>query len=101
MIANAEGASFIILTHNPDIMLWLPDNAADIVLCGHTHGGQVYMPFNMEFRFMRSDILPKEGYKYGYHYYKNKNRMFITCGLGCSFMPIRFKTTAEIVFVHF
>ncbi len=31
--------------HTPDITLDLPDRGVDLFLCGHTHGGQVRLPF--------------------------------------------------------
>jgi predicted MPP superfamily phosphohydrolase len=34
----------LILCHNPDIAPFLPDNSVDLLLCGHTHGGQVRIP---------------------------------------------------------
>lgn len=98
--AAERGAEVVLLTHNPDATTFLPDNCCNIILCGHTHGGQVYMPFNLEFKLLRKDILPKKGYKYGLCNYEGKNRLYISSGAGCSFMPIRFRTTAEIVYVH-
>lgn len=88
---------FIILTHNPDISINLPklDNL-DIILAGHTHGGQIKTPFNIEFRFLKKDILPKKKIFYGNHVY-NGNKMYITSGIGCTFLPMRLKSEAEIV----
>jgi predicted MPP superfamily phosphohydrolase len=34
----------IVLAHNPDTFAQLHDSRADLVLSGHTHGGQVYLP---------------------------------------------------------
>jgi predicted MPP superfamily phosphohydrolase len=34
----------LILCHNPDIVSFLPENNVDLLLCGHTHGGQVRIP---------------------------------------------------------
>lgn len=34
----------VIATHEPDLLLDLPENCADVVLLGHTHGGQIRLP---------------------------------------------------------
>lgn len=34
----------IVLCHNPDVVRFLPEQNKDLVLCGHTHGGQVRIP---------------------------------------------------------
>ncbi|NLF39543.1 hypothetical protein GX586_08870 [bacterium] len=38
------GAFRLALTHHPDNALWLKDHDADLVLAGHTHGGQNALP---------------------------------------------------------
>jgi predicted MPP superfamily phosphohydrolase len=37
-------ACAILLSHSPEIVLELPDDRFDLVLCGHTHGGQLCLP---------------------------------------------------------
>lgn len=34
----------LVLSHNPDILQFLPQTSFDVLLCGHTHGGQVRIP---------------------------------------------------------
>lgn len=44
-LAGAEGADLVILlSHTPDILDESEVEAADLVLCGHTHGGQLTLP---------------------------------------------------------
>lgn len=96
--ASQNGYKYIILTHNPDIMTELPYvSNITAILAGHTHGGQVRIPFNIEFTVLKKDILPKKGIYYGLHDY-NGMKLYITSGIGCSLMPIRFRSKAEIVF---
>jgi len=98
--------SIIILEHNPDIVTYLQKSfeKADrttLVLSGHTHGGQCSLPFNMEFLLLRKDILPKKGYKYGLFDYCKNCKLYISCGIGESFLPIRFGTTPEIAIIDY
>jgi hypothetical protein len=39
------GVPTLLLVHNPDFMELLPGTAVDVGLAGHTHGGQVSLPF--------------------------------------------------------
>lgn len=95
--AKNEKKLLILLTHNPDISINIPylDNLK-IMLTGHTHGGQIQVPFNIEFRLLKKDILPKKRIFYGKHVV-NKNNIYISSGIGCTFLPMRLKSTAEIV----
>jgi predicted MPP superfamily phosphohydrolase len=43
-----EGACVILLAHSPEIVKELPPNQYDLVLCGHTHGGQLCLPGGRE-----------------------------------------------------
>jgi len=42
--AIPSSISRVVLCHNPGIMQFLPESSVDLVLCGHTHGGQVRIP---------------------------------------------------------
>src|ERR1041384_5908469 len=44
----------ILLAHNPDTKELVADHAWDLMLCGHTHGGQVLLP-GVGTRFVRSE----------------------------------------------
>lgn len=102
---EAEGRDkpLVLLTHNPDSVRHMCENADKMknvaVISGHTHGGQIKTPFNIEYTLIRHDVLPKEGIAYGMHNYKGIN-LYISSGLGCSALPMRYKSTAEVVVVE-
>ena len=94
--ANEGNKRFVLLTHNPDMALHIDSQKApDIMLAGHTHGGQMKIPFNIEFALLKKDILPKKKIFYGEKDY-NGIKMYITSGIGCSGVPFRFRSVAEI-----
>ncbi len=42
--ARGDDAATVLLCHHPDVAGLLPPGRFDLVLCGHTHGGQVVLP---------------------------------------------------------
>lgn len=85
----------IAFSHNPDLVLTLPTKKVDYFLCGHFHGGQIWMPFNLEFKIMRREKLCKMGYRRGLHKINGVN-IYINRGLGNVIFPFRFISRPEI-----
>lgn len=89
--------AYILLSHNPDIVLHLPEDLpfkVDSIISGHIHGGQIRTPFKLEF-LLRKDELPQQGIISGIHDI-NKIKLFISKGLGCVFLPFRFCCRPEV-----
>jgi predicted MPP superfamily phosphohydrolase len=63
------------------------------MLAGHTHGGQVQMPFVGPLVAASK----RSGQYYGGHYFDNGHHLFITTGIGTSLFPMRFRVPPEIV----
>lgn len=89
---NSE-AYTIVLTHAPDIFDDLYLNQTDLVLAGHSHGPQIYVPFFE--MFYRIDGAKK--YSHGKHT-KQGTTLDITNGVGLSENSTRFNSNAEVVF---
>jgi predicted MPP superfamily phosphohydrolase len=89
----------IAFSHNPDIVLYLNKEITDYFLCGHFHGGQIWMPFGLEFRIMRSEKLCKMGYRRGLHKINGIN-VYISRGLGNVVFPFRFLSLPEIAVIQ-
>lgn len=74
----------IILTHNPDTVYKYTEPTNFITLTGHTHGGQIRIPF------LYKKVIPtKASFDKGIHKTKN-GPVFVTSGLGEVDLPMRF-----------
>lgn len=90
--AEAESA-VIVLAHNPDLIYELPPGKIDVFLAGHTHGGQVRLPF-IGALGDSWNRLPKKFYK-GLSRW-GKTQMFVTSGIGESGFGVRFFNPPQI-----
>lgn len=85
----------VLICHNPDTILHFGgDEHVDFMLSGHFHAGQLKMPFRLEFARLRSDILPRKKVVEGVFEYKGTT-FFISRGLGCNAIPVRFGAIPE------
>ena len=85
----------ILLAHEPDIFVRVPERVA-LTLAGHTHGGQVRIPFLWP-RFVPSAY----GARFAYGHIVEQNRhMIVSGGIGTSQLPIRIGVPPEIVRVE-
>jgi predicted MPP superfamily phosphohydrolase len=79
------GEPAIVLTHNPDVFPQVPARVR-LTLAGHTHGGQVRLPF-----FGRPVVPSRFGQRYAAGLVTEEGRsIFITPGIGTSIVPVRF-----------
>ena len=86
-----DGAPVILLTHNPDVFPLVPDLVA-LTLAGHTHGGQVRLPF------LGRPIVPSQfGQRFAAgHIVEGGSHLFVATGLGTSILPIRFRVPPAV-----
>ena len=84
----------ILLVHEPDIFTQIPGRVA-LTLAGHTHGGQLRIPFLWE------DFVPSEyGARFAYgHVVEQGRHMVVSGGLGTSIVPVRLGVPPEIVHI--
>jgi hypothetical protein len=95
-LANVvDSAPVVVITHNPDIFPLIP-NRVCLTLAGHTHGGQVAIPF------VGRLIVPSQyGQRYAIGHIREGGRdLFVTSGVGTSIIPIRFRVPPETVFLE-
>jgi uncharacterized protein len=84
------GAS-LLLCHNPDLLPQVPATVG-LTLCGHTHGGQVRLPFDIGLL-----SVSKYGERFQKGFVEAPAKAFISRGLGTTGPPIRTFCNAELV----
>lgn len=83
--ANVDTNLFtIVLTHAPDIISQLPTNEIDLVLAGHSHGGQINIPFIGSLKKVEGAKTYSQG-----DYYINQTQLIVSNGLGTTESDIR------------
>jgi len=80
----------ILLSHAPCIVNHLKDEKFDLIICGHTHGGQVNIPFVKPF------WAPTETNYIRGMYETKWGKLYVNRGIGLSVFPIRFLCPPEI-----
>jgi hypothetical protein len=91
---NGDGPLRIVLAHSPDQLDWAQAQDADLLLAGHTHGGQIRLP-------LIGPILSptREGVKYASGvFYAPPTIMHVTRGVS-GLLPLRLKCPPEMVYL--
>lgn len=94
--ARQTGRFTVLLAHAPNVLDLLDrQHAVDLILCGHSHGGQWRVPN------MRPLWLPYgcRGRAEGY-YRRNGHQMYVNRGIGWFLVPIRWNCPPEVVLVE-
>jgi len=92
----------IFLAHSPDAFIHIGTNQilerASLVLSGHTHGGQIRVPF-------LGALLTSSRYgrRFDYGHFTNSQEcnMIVSSGLGCSTIPLRVSCRRELALIEF
>lgn len=90
------GSPRILLSHSPHPYPQAIRNGIDLMLTGHTHGGQIRLPL------LGAPYVPTMGFfpRYDYGLYRNgKSTLIVSGGLGESGLPVRFNIQPELALV--
>ncbi|HEY5147260.1 MAG TPA: metallophosphoesterase [Polyangiaceae bacterium] len=90
---RTPGALRIVLLHDPGAFRHLPAGQGDLVLSGHTHGGQIgLLSLGLEWTLLRlfGDRIPDHGF-----WARGTDRMWIHRGTGHYGFPLRLGVPAE------
>lgn len=90
-----EGVPTLVLSHVPTLFPDLASRGADIVLSGHTHGGQVRAPFKGAL------WMPMGSGDYDCGWFEEGGaRLFVSRGIGTSVAPLRFLCRPEAALIE-
>lgn len=97
------GELSILLAHAPTIVDTLPVGRFNLVLAGHTHGGQIrtspgnmISPLDLSFYLDRIFHLPISRQQRGFHW-DHGSLVYVTVGLGTTRWPLRIGAPPEVV----
>lgn len=90
-----EALPALVLSHNPDVLYPLQGRPATLIFSGHTHGGQV---FRLGRHLLQATRFGKQ-HPYGLHRLGSA-QIYITSGIGTTFLPIRLFCPAEVAILH-
>ncbi|HET7747008.1 MAG TPA: hypothetical protein VFM29_06880, partial [Vicinamibacteria bacterium] len=80
-----DAAVKVVVCHSPDGLLWIRGQGAQLMLCGHTHGGHIALPGG------RPIVMPSRVgrlYPHGLHCVEGTH-LFVSRGVGGSTVPFR------------
>jgi hypothetical protein len=92
---KAEREPLILMAHEPDFADYAVGRQVDLVLSGHTHGGQILLPL------LPPLLLPDMGVKYVHGLFRlgDGMQLYVNRGIGAVTLPFRFRCQPEITVI--
>ncbi|MEN6373191.1 MAG: metallophosphoesterase [Smithella sp.] len=87
-------APVVLLAHDPDKFAEAIRARVNLLLVGHTHGGQIGIPFLVE----KSKKANKSPFMRGL-FVRGKTKMYVNRGIATTYIPIRFLNRPEITVI--
>ena len=92
-LLNTKDSPIILLAHQPKYIEEVAEeHGVDLVLSGHTHGGQIY-----PFRFL---VMLKQPYISGLHHHNENLQIYVNKGTGFWGPPMRLGASSEITEIN-
>ena len=86
--------AFVLMAHEPDYADYVAGYPVDLQLSGHTHGGQVRLPF------LRPLFLPELAKKYVWGQYQVRGlTLYTNAGIGTVQIPVRWNCPPEVTHI--
>lgn len=97
LVEVPANAARVVVMHNPGSFPALPAGTAPLAVAGHTHGGQIRLPFTPEWSwltFTQADQVHADGWITDYG--APGNRLYVNRGIGFSLIPLRINAVPEV-----
>ena len=89
--ALADQEPVVLMGHEPDTLDVVARYGFDLMLSGHTHGGQVRLPF------LPPMFLPPLGTRYvAGHFTRGRTQLYVNRGIGAVGLPFRLNCPSEV-----
>ena len=89
--SHRDNEPVLLMVHEPDVLPVVARRNVDLMLSGHTHGGQVRLPF------LPALHLPQLGRKYVEGLFRlGRTQLYVNRGVGTVDLPFRFNCPPEI-----
>ena len=96
----ADEAPRLVMLHNPELFPRIPARQAPLAIAGHTHGGQIRIPFLKSWSWL---TIVKEGEVHSdgwiHNFGKPGNSLYVNRGVGFSAFPIRLNCRPELTWI--
>jgi len=86
----------VVVSHDPDVFsFWPAELRLDLMLSGHTHGGQAHLPL------LGPPFVPSQfGFRYlAGHIHDGDRQLYVSRGVGAITAPIRWRCPPEVTLV--
>ena len=86
----------VLLSHQPSVLDLAESQGASLILSGHTHGGQIDLPFlGAPARFATKDLKYARGL-----FQRGNTQLYVSTGTGVIGLPMRFAVRPEIAILR-
>lgn len=94
------GKTALLLAHMPVAAVTLPTDKYPAMVSGHTFCGQVEVPGTPRLTWLNTEVFPGTANPAQTRIYRVRGAtLFVTCGLGFGYVPVRFGAAPEVAMI--
>ncbi|GAA0293818.1 hypothetical protein GGQ92_000063 [Gracilibacillus halotolerans] len=93
LLSESDGLFTLLMVHEPDIADFTKQYPIDVQLSGHSHGGQIQIPF---YGYIYTPYLAEKYVEGAYQLGEYPLQLFVSRGIGTTRLPYRFLCKPEI-----